>query len=1105
MEILSKKIFKKSLIVLWFIFSACLTVLVYFSFSDYFFSRPEILKAAIPIPVISVLCCVLLKRISGRRIQPALLISMLIALAVCLRMERNAPIIIRAPEKTIIHISTDNDSEVNLIWAYWSRPDEKVNDEINEWHHISDIRSSQIQLQGSWLEQDRINNTCSGECSITLDSGINFSRPVLCFEGGTGTASVRINNNQYTIGAEGLLKIFAADSGLSRQTVFLLSFLYLCGIICFPITGLSVFLPIFTKQDRASFSVSGFIIYTAAFLIPILILCFICYLLKMWPFGEKTFLVTDMRVQYADYLLYFRNVLNGSKSLFYSFSKSIGDDFLSLYAYYLGNPLNWITALFPIEHFPAAVGIIVVLRYGLCGLAAAVYFRKVFRTEAETLIFSTAYALISLQFVIGEHIQLRDGAILLPLILLGIERLIFQRRSALYIAFLSAAFLVSYYSAYQICFFCVLYFLFRTLMAKRFSRKLIGRFLGASVISGALCAAFLVPVAIQLTKGMKTFDPSLFTFTRNMRFSELAGKLFNSAYDQGQTLTSGFPNIFCGLLITAGVPLFFLNREISRKEKLLSAAMLAVFTAAMQIKVLNLILHGFNEPVWWPYRYSFIICLFMITLVLRCYQQRNGITLLSVCISAALITGLLVYTDRQRFSWFTRDAFCLNLILVICVFLLWAIAATPKSKVWPLILILSGMDLLMNGWMILEDKTAYQRSETVSEFRQFFSGSMPVIDALNEYDDGFFRTEKTYSRDANDAMTLGYQGVGHYSSTLNYDLMRFLPKMGYRYYPWRFLYGEGADLAADSLLGIRYLISDEGSLAKPYDPVLTENGKTVFRNPFSLPAAFFAQDIQAADPDAAVFELQNSIFSALTGDGAPIYTETAAGPVTLNNMRQCGDREICYERILENEPASVSWKFTPGSGKDHYLYLKNDSDTLYPVSLYVNGEYLSEYFDGRGIPILPILSGDAGSEAEITIVPKDSAIRFDELLIRAEDTGVLARYADRISKSSLFVQKTSETSMFGTVHADSDGFLLFTIPFDKSWKVRIDGKSVPAEQAFDIFLAARVSEGDHNFMIRYTPEGLGPGAAVSAVSILILALIRIRNKNRQPCEEDENE
>ncbi len=1083
---------KRFVIQLWQTISLLTLLMICFQIRDEAITRREYLIIII-ITITGFLAGTFLIRKSKPSVIPVVLsISALISFVICLHIEENDPIVLILPEETTFEVTASPENPADLTWAYWSQPDRERNNEFSEWHTTGEISRAMLSFRGDWNEKEK-KMQCSGKCSFSLKKSFHLSRPVICFESNE-TNEIRKGESLFKTQAGLPLFIFGTSSGLSAQLVFAILCLSICGALSLPLFCIALIFQKFNFRKGALKQLSWILIYPASFLIPIILVIAICRANHMYPFGEKTFLISDMQCQYVDYLIYFKGILSGDKSIFYSFSKSIGDDFLSLYAYYLGNPLNWITALFPIEKMPFAINLIIIFRYGLCGLTSSVYFRNVFRTKTETLFFSTAYSLIALQFVIIEHIQLRDGAILLPLVLLGIEQFIRNNNKALYIITLCASFLISYYSAYQICFYCVLYILFRLLLTNRFSWKRFGAFILWSFTSAALCGLFLIPVAIQLTKGMKSFDLTQFTFSLNMHFSELAGKLFNSAFDLDQTLTSGLPSIYCGLFTVVGLPLFFLNKDISRKEKTLTAIMLLLLTSAMMVRTINIILHGFNEPVWWPYRYSFIVCFFMISVSLRCFQNRKGISDFSMGISTMMTFALLAWTARHHFSWFSQDAVYLNTILILFVIFLWFFSRSEGKQVFSIILIISSLDLFLNGWSILEEKTALQRTESESTFRSFFTETKPIIQALKTEDDGFYRTEKTFFRDANDSMTLDYQGIGHYSSTLNYSVMQFLPKMGYRYYPWRFLYGEGSDLTADSLLGIRYIISDDKMMNKPYPEVLSVNNKEAYQNPYSLPIAFYGKNNSITDQDIITFKLQNEIFRKLTGNTEPIYTEPEIYNMVFENLGPSSDKSNCFESIDKTQDASLQLKFLKQGRQAHYLYIMNDSDEIHPAEIYVNDSFLTDYFDGNGIPVIYIPINENEDIQTITLRPQEDLICFDEIQIAAEDTTILEKYAKTIQKSSKQIQKKSENFITGEIEANDKGYLILTIPYDKGWRIRIDGKKAVTEKAFDVFLSTPITEGKHTFEMKYLPEGTEIGCTVTGAAIMFLTFDEFRRR-----------
>ena len=78
----------------------------------------------------------------------------------------------------------------------------------------------------------------------------------------------------------------------------------------------------------------------SAFALTSLILLIVFYVSGVYPFGDRSLLKWDMELQYADFFRWWHRVLHGQASMFYSFSKSLGDNTFGLTAYYLSSPFN---------------------------------------------------------------------------------------------------------------------------------------------------------------------------------------------------------------------------------------------------------------------------------------------------------------------------------------------------------------------------------------------------------------------------------------------------------------------------------------------------------------------------------------------------------------------------------------------------------------------------------------------------------------------------------------------------------------------------------------------------------------------------------------------
>ena len=98
----------------------------------------------------------------------------------------------------------------------------------------------------------------------------------------------------------------------------------------------------------------------------------------VYPFGPASFLTEDLLYQYVDFFTWFRAVLLGDESLFYSTAQALGANTWGLYSYYLASPFNLLVALFPVERVTLFVWMITALKLGCVQLAMTWFLRRRF-------------------------------------------------------------------------------------------------------------------------------------------------------------------------------------------------------------------------------------------------------------------------------------------------------------------------------------------------------------------------------------------------------------------------------------------------------------------------------------------------------------------------------------------------------------------------------------------------------------------------------------------------------------------------------------------------------------------------------------------------------
>ena len=1064
---------------------------------------------------IAVTSFLIARKLSAKIIFLSFTLSLITAAAVNFEFPDLMKLPMQLPaDNTVTIAEIEENASLSMTWAYRFRPSTLKTDPFLT-NPDRDISFSQLIKTGTWDEilndDDPVLMTHQQGVSLGLSEKFRTHLAVLCFKAADGTVTLRISGSREAITitpemtAEQPYRIILRNGLLSELTgnaiqIFLwggaFCFLYLCGIfLC-------------NSAQKISEKYRHLLIFFCAFLAPCLIMTILCVFLKITPFGEKSFLINDMWGEYADYMAYFRTILSGDNDLLYSFSKSLGDDLLSLLAFYVINPLNWLVCLFKPTDLPLAVTVLVILRYGIAGLTAAIYFTKQRKCGFSALLFSTCYALMSFNILNAENTNLRESALVLPLVIMGLEQLIDGNSRRTYVWALACAIFLNFYSGYQICIFSAIYFLFYYFQKNRKETffQTLWRFIFFSLLAVGICAFLLIPVVLQLRNGPKSFDPNILTFRINMPWQGLFGKMLVSAYDVEQFKAEGLPNLYIGLFCGMLLPLFFLDREISVKKRGLTAVMLICFIFIMQINPLNLALHGFNQPGWWPYRYSFIICFFLLGIAQESFTHRGRWHFSGICLTFICCALLIWRLSTANYGWMTADSLILNSVLLAGIYLLICLGFRRKNAHAAAILsIMTAIELFLNASHILTINTAYERSNTVNDYVSYYNENQPVINEIKNMDSGFYRIEKNHFRTANDPMLFNYNGITHYSSTLNKDVMNFLPRIGFRYYPYRFLYWEGSDTAMDSLLGIKYLISAD-EMFKPYSPVFEKNSYTVFENPYVLPIMFTASPAVMTSELAVKsdsFELQNQIFSALTGEDIIIFhPASSTGPAAKDLIYQDATPDMCWFSIKSDndEPisGSLTWNITTKNSDTLYAFFPGTD--IHPVTLRLNTKPFGRYFDNFSCHILRLGTFEAGNELALEMTPMEDRVCLNNAQFYHEDINALDKAVSSLREDKTELRKLTSSHLEGSFTASNDKVLFFTIPYNKGWTIRIDGQKVPVNKVLGTFMAVSVSPGTHSVDLQYIPIGLIPGVMISLLSILA-SIFYGRKKSRLSMQE----
>lgn len=809
----------------------------------------------------------------------------------------------------------------------------------------------------------------------------------------------------------------------------------------------------------------------AAFFVPVAIMLIIFAQRGIFPFGEESFLRTDMYHQYAPFFSEFRYKLTGGGSLLYSWNVGLGVNFSALYAYYLASPLNWLIVLCPKKYVIEFMTYMIVLKIGLSGLSFSWYLRKHSQTKDFGIaFFGIFYALSGYMAAYSWNIMWLDCILLFPLIMLGLECLVKEKKCFLYCITLGLSILSNYYISIMICVFMVIYFFaLLVLEGKKPLKEILMNgvhFAVYSLLAGGLAAAVLLPeiYALQMTASGDFSFPQTFSAYFSV-FDMLARHIPAVETEIG---LDHWPNIYCGVAVLMIFPLYLVCIQIRRKEKIVMCALLLFFFASFSINVLNFIWHGFHYPNSLPCRQSFI---YIFLMLLACYQVYTHLDRIPWNhVVAAFFASVIFVLMAQKLI--TDEAYHFSVFYVAILFLsiyagLICLYQKGTSKNILLLLTLGTVSLEAAVNTTVTSVTTTSRTSYMSDNE----ASSDLADSLLPAD-SFYRIEKVTRKTKNDGAWMNFPSVSLFSSTANADLSSFFKKLGCESSTNAYSI-TGSTPLVDAILSVKYgLYSEEPQETATAFKVSEENGMYLYENTYCLPMGFVVP-----------YDLENNWQLGLSNP-AEVQNDLS---VVL------GASPVLSE--VTGETSGTSFTFTPDADGDYYVFVRNKKVEKLDAVL---GE-TTKSFDNvdRGY-LLELGYLKAGEE--IALHNEDNDQDLTASAYRFLPEGLESVY-NILNKNSMSLTEWTDTALRGTVEAERAGLLFFSIPYDKGWTIKVDGKAVEPYKVFDTFLSVHMTAGSHEVSLEYMPEGLKTGGMITAGSILILlglAGLTLQKKKSKP-------
>ncbi len=872
-----------------------------------------------------------------------------------------------------------------------------------------------------------------------------------------------------------------------------------------------------------------------AFFIPLIIFLIVVYVV-VYHNGPGTLLNNDMGNQYASFFEFLKRSLEeGSiSSLYHNFEKNDGS-FIGLFGYYLASPINILFIVFNNSDVVDVIPIIIATKIGLSGLTSYIFLQSKARTQKNiknyffALILSISYALCAYNIVYSNNVMWLDAVYILPLMFLGIDKLINDNKNVLYVITLALALIINYYTGFMMCIASAIYYIWAQLYKmpkinfeniKKLWKNFILYAISSIVACGIACIMIL-PVVKDLSEGKATsLNLANINLKQNCNILEVYSKIFFGEGNDNVDLTnSGLPRIYTGTITIFFVIQYFLSTKHNSKNKILNAILILGFAFSFMTQGLDLVWHGLSIPNWFPYRYSFVFSIFFVLFAYlqtisdsEEYRTKKMILIPSLII---IISAFILNTVELMSLTCTYITIGITLILGLILY------KTKKNKIFYFLVILVILEMFLNIYKIIKTY-AYNVVGTNSEYRNrdvWFDAKEKTQIAVDKYkakDNQFYRIEKTIQVADNDPLLQDYIGFNHYSSNVklsiggvrdkNKSYRGIYEKMGYP--DTEIKYNNGNTKFIDSFFNIKYILSGYVMPYSRYDYIENLNGNFVYENNTAFPFAYLVnkniQNVKFSSTNA--FENQNTLYKALNNTDEDVLTEVEGITKELENLTESKSEEneeiTVLKKIDSNQTAKIIYKFKMQEDGAIYLYKEDEGATSYSnVNIKVNGEDFGDWLQvyRSGIQSLGRFTKDTDVTIELEL--KEDQIDYKNLLIYIENDEKIQNLYKNITENEMQIQDFKDNYITGRINVKTDENLLyFSVPYDEGWDIKIDGVDVEPVEVAESMMAVPIESGEHNIEMHYRSKGLNQGLAISGISILffifmnVILLVR-KNKN----------
>ena len=284
-----------------------------------------------------------------------------------------------------------------------------------------------------------------------------------------------------------------------------------------------------------------------------------------------------------------------------------------------------------------------------------------------------------------------------------------------------------------------------------------------------------------------------------------------------------------------------------------------------------------------------------------------------------------------------------------------------------------------------------------------------------------------------------------------------------------------------------------------FKEIATKSGVSLSENEYALPIAFLsAKTYKNASFTNLTLDNQTRFIHQITDKKYKFYKKlNILSPTSQNGTSSLQTAKIEEDSHLSY--ASIQYEVTVPAHSQLYVNVPNlqfSNDDRKEIEISYNGQ-TQRYTIDNAFPFFSI--GHFDTEETVTIrmsFPENSTVSFDTPEFFALDLDQYTQAIASIRQQEVAIHK-KKNKLVAAYNANRDTTLIFTLPYDKGWSAKQNGKPIQIHRIQKGLMGVRVSKGSGTVTLTFVPQGFIEGLIAFFVGIILFFLYEWRQIKRR--------